>query len=131
MEPVKNSRPALSILIVEDDRAAGEIIGIIIAKEFSDVIINIAENGKQGVELFKEHMPDIVITDISMPVMGGIQMACEIKSVKDDTQLIVFTGYTEEKCLEKFRDIGVNHYMAKPFKLDKLFAAIEKCVAEK
>ena len=131
MNAITNSRPAaVSILIVEDDKVAGKMLGRIIAQELSDVIINIAEDGEQGVELFKAHLPDIVITDINMSVMDGIQMAMEIKSVKADTRFIVLTGYSDQRYMEMFNEIGVNDYIVKPIDFVKLFAALEKCIGE-
>jgi YesN/AraC family two-component response regulator len=129
MKSLKSSRPALSVLIVEDDPVARDMIGLVISKKFPDVIINIAENGKQGMELFNEQMTDIVITDINMPGMDGVQMACAIKSIKDDTRFIVLTGYSDKTHLDKFSEIGATDYIVKPIEFKKLFAAVEKCIA--
>ena len=117
--------PALSLLIVDDDKMIGEMIGLIIGRTFPGVVIHLAENGKQGVELFKMHLPDIVITDINMPVMGGIQMTSEIKSVKKDTPFIVLTGNSDRNSLDKFSGLGVNDYIEKPIEFAKLFTAIK------
>lgn len=130
METIKNSQPALSILIVEDDSITCEMIGRIIAQEFPNVIINIAESGEQGVELFKKHLSDIVITDINMPKYDGFQMACKIRLIKDDIHFIVLTGHSEKAQMEKFNEIGITDYLVKPIDFGKLFAAIEKCIAE-
>ncbi len=129
MEPMNNSRSSLSILIVEDDPSAIEIILLMIPLNFPEVTIYGALNGTQGVELFKEHLPDIVITDINMPGMDGIRMAEEIKAMKADTKFIVLTGYSDKVHLDKFIDIGITDYMLKPIDFKKLFAAIEKCIA--
>ncbi len=120
----------MSILIVEDDKVTGKMLGRIIAQEFPQVIINFTDNGKQGLELFKEHLPDIVITDINMPEMDGIQMAREIKLVKADTHFIVLTGHSDKRYLEMFNEIGVNDYIVKPIDFEKLFATIEKYIDE-
>ena len=81
-------------------------------------------------DLFKEHAPEIVITDINMPVMDGIEMAAEIKSIKADTRFIVMTAYSDKAYFEKFSEIGFSEYLLKPIQLSTLFAAIEKCFDE-
>jgi YesN/AraC family two-component response regulator len=125
-----SSIAAITLLLAEDDKEASEITGRMIARKFPELAINFAENGRTGVELFKEHAADIVISDINMPVMDGIQMASEIKAIKADTKLIMITGHSNKDRLEKFRQIGVNYYMSKPIMFEKLYAAIEKCIAE-
>jgi YesN/AraC family two-component response regulator len=101
------------------------------AREFPGVTVYTAEDGQMGLELFKEHTPEIVISDINMPVMDGIEMAGNIKAIKPDTRFIVLTGYSEKDYLEKFSAIGFCDYIIKPVDLDKLFAAIEKCHADR
>jgi len=124
------SRPALSILIVEDDEAANKIICHFIARKFPGSTINIAENGEMGVQLSSEHAPDIVITDINMPKMDGIQMASEIKLIKDDVKFIVLTGYSDNSCKERLSEIGITDLIVKPILFGKLLALIEKCIGE-
>ena len=100
MGSLQNSRPRISLLIVEDDKVASStFLPHVIARKFPAVTIYVAENGKMGLELFKEHAPDIVITDINMPEMDGIQMAGEIKSIKADTKFIVLTAYSNKDYL--------------------------------
>lgn len=121
------SRPPFSLLFVEDDTMVCLAIGRMIARQFPDVTVYTAENGRIGLELFMEHAPGIVITDINMPEMDGIEMAGKIKSIKADTKLIVLTGYSDKNYLERFSEIGFDDYIVKPIKLGTLFAAIEKC----
>ena len=124
------SRAALSMLIVEDDGIICEMLGKVTQRKYRDTAIYLAGNGRIGVGLFKEHMPEIVITDINMPVMDGIEMAEEIKSIKADTRFIVMTAYSDKTYFEKFSEIGFCEYLLKPIVLSTLFAAIDKCIAE-
>jgi YesN/AraC family two-component response regulator len=123
------STPAITILLVEDNKDTNDIAGNILALRFPEVTFYFALNGREGVDLFKEHPADIIITDIDMPVMDGIQMAAEIKEIKADTKIIVLTGHSNKHRLEKFTEIGVNEYIKKPVMFDKLFGAIERCIA--
>ncbi|NVN93538.1 MAG: response regulator [Desulfuromonadales bacterium] len=124
------SRTSYSLLIMEDDTLVCKVIGRMISLTFPDISVYTAENGQVGMELFNEHKPDIVITDINMPDMDGIQVAREIKSIKPETKFIVLTGYSDEKHLDEFREIGFNDYIVKPINFDSLFAAIEACRIE-
>lgn len=130
METMQNLIPAISLLVVDDDKMARDVLSIMIAREFPNSSIYFAEDGRSGLELFKEHIPDIVITDISMPVMDGIQMAGEIKSMKDDTKFIVLTGYSETDYSSKISEFGIKEYILKPVVFKRLFAAIENCICE-
>ena len=121
---------SFSLLFVEDDTVVCLAIGRMIARQFPDATVYTAENGRIGLELFKEHTPEIVVTDINMPEMDGIEMAGKIKSIKDDTKFIVLTGYSDKNCLGRFGEIGFDDYIVKPVDFGTLFAAIEKCRAE-
>ena len=130
MELLQQSKSKLSILIAEDDENARETLCLMVKMKLPDANIYSAEDGSKGVELFKTFSEDIVITDVSMPVMNGIEMAGEIKSIKGDTKFIVLTAYNEKIFFEKFSVIGFSSYILKPIEFKKLFIAIEKCIAE-
>lgn len=131
MNSLQQTNTPASILIVEDNPAAKKIISRMVTMQFPDAAVYLAGDGVIGVELFKKHTPDIVITDINMPGMDGVQMANEIKSLKPDTKFIVFTAYKEEQFLEQFSRIGARTYLMKPFDLEELMVAIGKCIKEK
>ncbi len=130
MESRQKSGAGLSLLIVEDDKDALELLTTMIARKFPAIKIYAAENGKRGLEVFKARTPEVVITDINMPEMDGIEMAGEIKSIRGDTRFIVLTAYTNRAYLEKFVEIGFSAYILKPVVFTKLFDAIENCLAE-
>ena len=132
MESIADTNPSISILLVEDDNTTRDLLGSIITLKFTDVALHTAGNGRTGLELFKTHTPDIVITDINMPEMGGVQMAGKIRAIKPDTKLIVLTGNTEKAALEHADGEGleIDHYILKPVDFRMLFAAIEKCLGE-
>jgi YesN/AraC family two-component response regulator len=120
----------VSLLLVDDDRVTREVIGLMLSKRFPAITIYCAEEGRTGLELFRKHTPDIVITDIQMPEMDGFEMACAINEVHADTKIIVLTAYSSTNYLEKFKSIGGFDFLSKPIEFDKLFAVVEKCIAE-
>lgn len=121
-------RHGIAILTVEDDKATREFLGTIINRKYPGIQLYLAENGIKGVELFKAHTPDIVITDIVMPEMDGVQMSSVIKSIKPDTKLIVVTGYSSRSYQVEFDKIGADVFLLKPIDVKKLCDAIERCM---
>jgi YesN/AraC family two-component response regulator len=120
----------MELLIVEDDRAAIEILGFVIGNRFPQSNITFAYDGRMGLERFKERLHDIVITDINMPKMDGVAMAEEIKSIRAETRIIILTAFSDRIHVEKFREIGVSQHLMKPVEFDKLFAAIDRQIKE-
>ena len=125
-------RNPISILLVEDDEAASEILASEFAIKFPQIVFNYADNGKTGLECFKKLSPTIVITDVNMPEMDGIHMAAEIKSIAACVKLIVLTAFSDKTILESSTAVGIkiDHYISKPVDYRKLFAAIEQCLSQ-
>jgi two-component system, sensor histidine kinase and response regulator len=131
MESTSNHRQLISILLVEDEEAVRKLLATIITKKIPEAIIYSAADGRSGLELFKQHSPDLIITDIAMPAMDGISMAAEIKSLKSDVVIIAVTAYTDTQDLLRAIEIGIDHYLLKPLSMEKLFAYIDKVVSSK
>jgi YesN/AraC family two-component response regulator len=106
------------------------MLDALIRRKFPGMPLYLAENGRIGVELFEAHAPEIVITDIIMPEMDGVEMAIAISSLKPDTKFIVVSGYNTPGYLEQFSKIGSKFFLKKPIIFKELFAAIEDCIAE-
>jgi YesN/AraC family two-component response regulator len=123
---------SVSILIVEDDEDVLELLARIVTRKFSGLKLHTATNGRAGLELFGSHLPDIVITDINMPEMGGGQMADKIRTIKPDTRFIILSGDSEVlgDQISGRKGAGFNQYIMKPVLFGILFAAIERCLAE-
>ena len=123
-------RLSISILVVEDEAITLEFLVTSLARKFPNFTFLRATNGRQGLELFKTHTPDIVITDINMPDMGGVQMAEQIYEIKPDTKFIVLTGDSEKLTRKDSSGNGfeIHHYIVKPIFFNELFAVVEQCV---
>jgi len=121
------SRVPFSLLIVEDDSVARTITARMVALRFPECTIYSAADGKRGLQLFKEHTPDIVLTDINMPEMDGIEMARQIRLLSPGTTYIVLTAYGDKGFLEQFKEIGFCAFLMKPVDFQELFATIEGC----
>lgn len=127
MKPFAHTPAALSLLYVEDDEFARKIICKLISLGFPEFMLYQAENGQTGLELFKEHKPDIVISDINMPVMDGIRMTREIRSISPCTTIIVVTAHSDSTYLDNITAMGITHCVSKPIDHKRLFKTIEAC----
>jgi two-component system, cell cycle sensor histidine kinase and response regulator CckA len=128
MEQFNSSLPAISLLYVEDDPVTRETICTVLAKKFPAMSIHTAENGEAGLALFREHRPDIVLTDISMPVMDGIQMARSIRCLNPASNIIVATAISDTHHLLEAIQIGISRYVLKPIDFSMLFEALYDCI---
>ena len=118
----------LTILYVEDEELAREEVADFLEFEVKAVVV--AENGKDGLEKFKNNNIDIVVTDINMPVMNGLEMAKEIKKLSPKTPIIVTSAYSDSDFIIKAIEIGISRYVLKPIDVDELLTMIMKSAKE-
>ncbi len=85
-----------------------------------------AENGKEAAELVDKHLPDIVVTDIQMPFMSGLELSEWIRATHPDTKIIILTGYEEFEYAQKAIRLGIDEYLLKPFSAGELAAVLHK-----
>ncbi|EAL5963635.1 response regulator transcription factor [Campylobacter jejuni] len=119
----------LIILVVEDEVKTRESMINILSERFSKVIG--AQNGDEGLKKFKKFKPDLVITDIAMPIMDGLDMAREIKKISDDVPIVVLSVYSEKERLLRSIDIGIDKYLIKPVDIEELFKVLDYLIGEK
>lgn len=101
------------VLIVEDEEKISKLLRDAIKEYFYNV--NVAKNGQEGIEKYKQYKPDIIITDIMMPIMDGLEMAIEIKKINEELPIIVLSAFSDKEKLLKAIDIGITKYFIKPF----------------
>ncbi len=113
----------LKVLLVEDEKKLANLLKNTIGDNFYS--FTIASNGKEGLEKFVKIRPDIVITDIMMPEVTGLEMAQEIKKIDKNTPVIILSAFSDTQKLLNAIDIGVIKYFIKPFDIDELLEYIE------
>jgi len=101
-----------TILCVEDDASTRVLLDGLLTHKVKKLYM--ANNGVEGLELFKELNPDIVLTDIFMPKMNGIEMSKQIKQINPEQHIAIFTALNEVSSLNKAINIGVDKYIIKP-----------------
>ena len=112
----------IRLLLVEDDNNLSYIVQTGLQDIIGGYEVITACNGKEGLEAWKEHHPDIIISDIDMPVMNGFEMVRLIRETDGDTPILFASALTSPKDVRKGYDIGVNNYVKKPFIPDELDA---------
>ena len=122
---------SFSLLIVEDDQSARDVIAGTIPLKFPHCTILTANNGMQGLEICQQFLPDIVVTDINLPEMDGFQMIREVGLTDADPGFIVLTAYSDKITFDKFKDLKIFAYLLKPLDFNELFSVMEKCLAGK
>jgi diguanylate cyclase (GGDEF)-like protein/PAS domain S-box-containing protein len=128
MDFTTSKLPAVTLLFVEDDGVTREMLSLVITRKFPEVQLITAVNGEEGLELYRSHRPDIVLTDMKMPLMDGITMAKEIKRLEGGAKIIVISAQTDTRLLISAIDIGIRHYVLKPIDHAKLQSVIEECL---
>jgi serine phosphatase RsbU (regulator of sigma subunit) len=86
----------------------------------------LAEDGQEGLYLFTRHRPDMVVTDIQMPVLDGLKMARSIKELDRDTPVIVTTAFNDQAYFLEAIEVGIDRYLAKPIGVDSLLEAVSR-----
>src|SRR5690242_19905631 len=116
MVPDVNSIVPMSMLVVEDEKSTLDLLIAVLSKKYPDAELHSAVDGQTGLEIFQAHRPYIVITDINMPDMSGVEMAHKIRAIKPDSKIIVLTGDTGKLALEASIGGGfkIDHYIVKP-----------------
>lgn len=116
----------LTILYVEDEDGIRKNIADSLRYYCKKVIE--AENGKVAWELYQVEKPDIVITDILMPIMNGVELVEKIRFRDESTPLIIISAHTDKEYLLKVVDLHLEQYIIKPINLKGLLGALEKCL---
>ncbi|MBP3207670.1 MAG: response regulator transcription factor [Campylobacter sp.] len=113
----------LSVLLVEDEAKIRDLLAGVMEKVFKKVIT--AQNGEEGLKKFKKFNPNIVITDILMPIRDGLEMSKDIRAISPETPIVVLSAFNDKDKLMQAIEIGINKYLLKPIDMDELIYAIE------
>jgi PAS domain S-box-containing protein len=118
----------ITILIVEDDTAGLHLVKTNLARRISNVIT--AVDGREGLKKFLKHKPSIVLTDIEMPFLNGLEMSTEILKDCPDTKIVVMSAYEDTEYFVQAIDLGAESFLIKPLESVKLNHVIKKLISE-
>lgn len=115
---------SLNILYVEDDEDIAKTIISYLSKLFKEVVY--APNGEEGLDLYKQGQYDIVITDINMPKMSGLEMATKIKEINNNQNIIIISAYSDVENFVTSIELGIDGYIIKPTKYNEMNSILYK-----
>ena len=118
----------LKILIVDDDKTTTSILNHMLYA-YTDHILT-AANGVEGLELFEAYRPDIILSDINMPLMNGLEMVEEIRKKDEHVKIAIFTDFEKRDILIKAIELGVNQFLSKPFASKSFSKTIQQLHSE-
>ena len=119
--PKQKWRVLIADDIHETRRSTRLMLSVIEAVE----VVAIAADGLQAVEMTKEQHPDIVVLDINMPKMNGLDAFKQIKQIQPDTGCIIISAQKETETLHEAMSLGIRDYLFKPFTVDKMEEAVK------
>ena len=112
------------ILIVDDQYGIRILLNEVFQKEGYKTFQ--AANGVQAIDIVKKHSPDIVLLDMKIPGMDGIEILKRLKVIDEDIQVIIMTAYGELDMIQEAKDLGAITHFAKPFDIDEIRDAVKK-----
>lgn len=114
----------MTILYAEDEPGIRAQVAHFLGKRCARLIV--AENGREALELFHAEHPDMIVSDIMMPEMNGLDFAAAVKAVSRNTPIILATAFNDTSYLLRAIEIGCDNYVIKPVNLEKLQAALNR-----
>jgi DNA-binding NtrC family response regulator len=113
---------AIRVLLIEDEEIPRKQLAKVIRKEGFEVLL--AENGRVGLDVFKKELPEVVVTDVKMPDVDGLEVMHTVRRISNDTQIILITAFGETDTVVTALREGALDYLKKPLDLDQFTLAL-------
>ena len=121
----------IRLLLVEDDENLRFVIEDGLQHGIGGYEIWVASNGKEGIKLWEEHRPDVILTDVDMPKMNGFQMVEYIRERDLEVSILFISGFRSSVDVTTGYKLGANNYIKKPFTPEELNAHIQALIKMK
>jgi YesN/AraC family two-component response regulator len=116
-----------SILICDDEMGIRESLKLILERDYA---LDYVTHGKEAVEYVKKHQPDLVIMDIKMPHMNGLDALRRIRRARPRVRILMITGYESSDVAAQAIQFGANDYLTKPFEREKVWEKVEALLSQ-
>lgn len=117
----------IRVLLADDHEFVREAISLFLQNEDDIEVVAIASDGQMTVELAIRHKPDVILMDVSLPVLDGVEATARIVAKLPGVKVIGLSMYEESDVAKKMRDAGAAAYLSKSQACDKLAATIRAC----
>ena len=111
----------LSILICDDETGIRESLKLILERDY---LLDFVTHGKEAVDYVKKNPPDLVIMDIKMPQMNGLDALRDIRRVSSRVRILMITGYESSDVAAQAVRLGANDYLTKPFQRERVWEKV-------
>jgi CheY-like chemotaxis protein len=112
----------ITILFVDDDLDTQKMIGSLLKSYCQDIFF--ASDGREGLKLYRDKQPDIVISDVMMPRMSGLDMCQKIKMINPNQMISLFTARNDKSCKDRATKIGIDTFLLKPLDEEQFFNSL-------
>ena len=114
-----------TIVLAEDNSTLSSLLKFRLEKE--GYVILIAVDGRKAIELIEQHRPDLILTDIMMPFVSGLEVVSFVRTKLNlETPIIVFSAASQEGMVLKAFNLGANDFMSKPFSPNELVIRVKR-----
>lgn len=116
----------LRLIIVDDEKIIRESIRSLIDWESLGIeVVGVCKNGLEAYDAILDSYPDIVLTDIKMPGLSGLELIEKLNDTRENIQFIILSGYSEFEYAKQAMRFGIRHYLLKPCNENQIIEAIE------
>jgi len=126
IKELANLTSSISILYIEDDKYLKEQNQELFKNLFK--IVDIADNGVDAIKLYEQNKYELIITDINIPLLGGINLIKQIKAKEPSQYILVTSVFKEDELKKELKDLDTIHYLTKPLETKTLLSEIELIV---
>ena len=116
--------PGRRVVLCDDSAPFRDLVRLLLEVEGNEVVGE-AGNGQDAIEETERHQPDVVLLDLSMPVMDGLEALPQIRRVAPQTRVVVLSGFDNRAIVEQALELGAESYVEKGHGPDEIVAAVE------
>lgn len=117
------------ILLVDDEPHVRKFLSLLL-KQLGTITIIEAANGREAVDAFRTHSPDLILLDVNMPVMDGLQALKEIRALSSDAIVVMLTSLANRQTVEQALEFGADNYVRKDTPKDEILARIKRTIQD-